>query len=195
MLKILAASAVALGALVGAAEAAPVYNWTGFYVGGFAGGLSGHTTPASDTAEGPSGLDAGLTVSYAWQTQGNWVFTPFLALPISGEKGTYASGYITSKVDWSVAGGAKLGYAVDRWLPYAFVAALVAGGSADNGTTVEKATHTGVTFGVGVDYALNDRWSVGARYAHISVGAKDYFSVPVGFQGDSFAATFNFKLQ
>ena len=42
---------------------------------------------------------------------------------------------------------------------------------------------------------LDDRWTVGARYAFISMGAQPY-SGPgnVGWQGHSIAATLNFKL-
>jgi outer membrane immunogenic protein len=198
MTRSLVVAMLALGCLGTAAQAAdwsePAYNWTGLYVGGFAGGVAGDLTPYSSSNSGPSGLDAGLTLAYAWQTQGAWVFTPFVAVPVSGQTGEYA-GSIPVRIEWAVVGGVKVGYATGRWQPYGFVAAVAGGGRAGSGGGAERHTHTGVSFGVGADYALNDRWSVGARYAHVSVGEQEYYSVPVGWQGNSFAATFAFKLQ
>jgi opacity protein-like surface antigen len=193
MLKTMFAGAVALGALVGTAEAAsppPLYDWTGFYVGAFGGGLGGRTY---EYASGPSGLDAGLTFSYSWQAHGNWVFTPFVAVPLIHQTGE-DSGFDT-RIDWAVAAGLKLGVAMGRWQPYALVGGLVAGGSADDGGPTESNTHSGIMFGLGAEYALTDRVSIGGRFVHIAVGEKEYFSVDRGWSGNSIAATVNFKLK
>jgi outer membrane immunogenic protein len=192
MYKAIAAGALALGLLTGAAQAAPVYDWTGFYLGGFVGGVSGKTDPDYDSS-GPSGFDAGLSLAYAWQTHGNWVFTPFVVVPIAGQVGTANSGYVATRIDWSVIGGVKIGYAQDRWQPYAMIAGLLAGGSADDGTLIKR-THSGLVFGVGADYALTDRWSVGARFVHITANQQDYGTM-VGFSGNSFAGTIAYKLK
>ncbi|HVY20867.1 MAG TPA: outer membrane beta-barrel protein [Bauldia sp.] len=198
MLRTLIAAALGVAALGGAAQAADwggtTYNWSGLYVGAFGGGISGTITPSSGSNSGPSGADLGLTVSYAWQSASNWVLTPFVAIPIAGQTGNYGGG-VPVRIDWSVVGGLKLGYAIDRWQPYAFVAAVTGGATATPGAS-ESHQHTGVAFGLGADYALTDRWSIGARYAHVSVGAQTYFnSFNVGWDGDSFAGTISYKLR
>jgi outer membrane immunogenic protein len=199
MFKAIVAGALALAGMGGSAFAAdanwtsPAHNWTGFYIGAFAGAASGSLTPSSGTNSGPSGADVGVTVSYAWQTPSNWVFTPFVAVPLAGQSGTFG-GSIPAHIDWAALAGLRLGYAMDRWQPYGFVAGVVGGGTGGTGGGAQHNTHSGIAFGVGIEYALTDRWAFGLRYAHVSVDQKPYFSVPVGWQADSIAATVNFKL-
>jgi outer membrane immunogenic protein len=168
------------------------YNWSGWAVSVFAGGVSGRQTGSAPTPNsGPSGADVGVSLGYSWQTPGNWVITPFVSVPFGGQTGDSSS--FDVRVDWALLGGLKLGYAVDRWQPYGFVAGLVGGATASSGGS-ESHTHSGVVLGLGVDYALTDQWAIGARYAHVSVNEQDYFSIPVGWAGDSIAATLSFKL-
>jgi outer membrane immunogenic protein len=173
--------------------AAPIsYDWTGWYVGGFIGGASGHMTDGT-TGQLFSGLDAGVHLLYNAQLANNWVISPFVAIPIPGKTDT-PGGFpgLTAKLDWAATAGVRIGYALDRWLPYAFAGGAIGGVSVDGGGGSN--THTGITLGAGFDYALSDQWTVGLRYAHVSVGSQSYFSVPVGWNGDSLAATFSFKL-
>lgn len=198
MFRTIFASALALGTMSGAASAAdlgwdsPTYDWTGLYIGAFGGGISGAVTPPSGSGSGPSGFDAGLSLGYSWQPS-NFVFTPFIAVPIAGQSGTWGS--IPVHLDWAVVGGVKIGYATGRWQPYAFVAGVTGAGTATPGLK-ESHQHTGVTFGVGAEYAVSDRWSIGLRYAHVSMNQQSYFSSgPYGWEGNSIAATVNFKLK
>jgi hypothetical protein len=46
-----------------------------------------------------------------------------------------------------------------------------------------------------VDYALDDRWSLGVRFAHVSLGKQPYGGLgSYGWDANSIAATLNFKL-
>jgi outer membrane immunogenic protein len=113
-----------------------------------------------------------------------------VVVPLPAASSTIASTPV--KIDWALVGGVRVGYAMDRWLPYALAGAVVGGGTATGGGS---ATHTGYTFGLGVDYALTDQWTVGARYAYVSMDKKLYGGAgPFGWNGNSVVATLNYKL-
>ena len=40
---------------------------------------------------GPSGADLGLHALYSFQMPGNWVFSPFVAVPLALQTGTFGS--------------------------------------------------------------------------------------------------------
>jgi outer membrane immunogenic protein len=90
--------------------------------------------------------------------------------------------------------GPRLGYAFGRWLPY------VTGGLAvgdlgfsqelhdveiffrEGGSTDE--THAGWMVGSGLQYALNDHWSVRAQYQYVDLGSVSFsYSGSAGFEG------------
>jgi opacity protein-like surface antigen len=164
------------------------FDWTGWYLGGYVGHVSGSLT-GDQTDPAVSGIDGGAQIHYNMMMDGNWVLSPFVILPIPG-----ALGDVQFRVDWALIGGARIGYAHGRLLPYAFLAGEVAGvTSVSNGSN----THAGLVAGGGVEYAVDERWTIGARYAYISMGPQDYgspFPGSIGWQGHSLAATLNFKL-
>lgn len=175
-------------------SSAPAYDWSGLWIGGHAGYVSGHVIGYGGATSGPSGADVGVHGYYNFQ-HGNWVFGPYLGVPVVQKSGSVDS-FITTKAEWAVTGGFRLGYAIDRWLPYGVIGGIVAGGKEDAGLAPMTNTHTGLAFILGVDYALTDRWAVGARYAHVSLGKEKYggASSPIGWDGDSFVATLAFRL-
>ena len=183
-------------ASVGAAFAAdrrysptPAYNWSGLWVGAEAGYVSGTATSTGVTPSTLSGADFALHAIYNYQTASNWVISPFVVVPLPTASSTIASTPV--KINWALVGGLRVGYAMDRWLPYALVGAVVGGGT----VRTYSATHTGYTFGLGVDYAVTDQWTVGARYAYVSMGAETYGGAgPFGWNGNSVVATLNYKL-
>lgn len=152
-------------------SAAPAYDWSGIWVGAQAGYVSGSLTDFTGTSSGPSGADVGLHGYYNFQ-RGNWVFGPFVELPLGQADGTTSFG-ATTKLDWGFTGGFRVGYAFDRWLPYGGLAGIVGGASETGGIAPTSNTHTGYALLLGVDYALTERWSVGARYAHVSMSKKN----------------------
>jgi outer membrane immunogenic protein len=165
------------------------HDWTGWYVGGFAGTQSGVLTQDLDGFDLFDGIDAGVQLLYQKQLPNNWVVSPFVSAPFPQVD---SSPGLKMSLNWALFGGARLGYAQGRWLPYGFLAAAVGNVSAEGGGTN---THFGFALGAGFDYALNDRWSAGARYAHTAMGARHYsgYDTSAGWNGDSFAATLTYK--
>ena len=176
-------------------SAASAYDWSGLWVGAHAGYVTGSVTgsPGVSTS-GPSGADVGIHGYYNFQ-HGNWVFGPYLGIPVVQKSGSLVAGFTTT-TEWAVTGGFRVGYAIDRWLPYGMVAGIVGGASNDTPATPNSNTHTGYALVLGVDYALTDRWAIGARYAHVSMSKETYggASSPAGWDADSVVGTVTFKL-
>jgi outer membrane immunogenic protein len=116
--------------------AAPVYDWTGFYIGGFGGG--GYGNHNVNNATGPTGLAdftanytsqgavAGGEAGYNWHS-GSYVVGLVGDLFWSGMKGNDASGFAAGSfpgvtgVDadnlrWGGTVRALAGYTLDRWM-------------------------------------------------------------------------------
>ena len=162
------------------------YDWSGLYLGGYVAHVSGHLTGDEDDPA-ISSIDGGVQLHYNMVLDGGVVVSPFVIVPVPGVVGDTAF-----TVNWALIGGARLGFAHGRWLPYAFIGAEVAGVSTE---FFGSNTHTGILGGAGFEYAIDDRWTIGGRYAYISMGAQDYGGGgSVGWQGHSIAATLNFKL-
>jgi outer membrane immunogenic protein len=177
----------------------PIFDWSGFYVGGHAGYawsdlryLSNHIagvgpcvgggfiTPCDPVNQKANGFVGGGQVGTRWQT-GTWVF---------GIEGTWAwtdlgasstsvtsPGTLTydSKVKQIYTGTAQVGYASDRALWY------VKGGYAGaqlflNSITIPGGTVgpvntnlNGWTVGTGLEYGFAPNWSLGVEYDYIQL--------------------------
>jgi outer membrane immunogenic protein len=168
--------------------AAPVFSWTGFYVGVEGGGdfRQYKDNFAGYTIDKDAGLIGGL-IGYNWQLNslvfglegdaaallgGNKAFTPS-GTPIYNN--TFNSNYaaaIRGRLGWA---------AFDRTLIY------VAGGVAFGDTKVSYATlalpsasyttsRTGYTIGVGVDYAWTNNWIGRLEYRYVDLGTGGYYN-------------------
>jgi outer membrane immunogenic protein len=81
--------------------------------------------------------------------------------------------------------GPRIGYAVDNWLPYFRIGGVFTSGTRRSTATFTDASGTasftggknfntsGFGVGVGVEYMLQDPWSVKAEYTHVSLGKGD----------------------
>jgi outer membrane immunogenic protein len=167
----------------------PVYNWTGFYVGGM-GGYGWSTN-----------LGANLTGGFAGGTfGGNAQFGNFV---VGGElEGAWADinqtvtvagiGAATDKIQAFGSVTARAGVAVDNLLIYGKGGLAVA----DNniaitalGLTVsDTQTHLGYTVGGGLEYGFSPNWSVKGEYLFAQYGSKNYFVglVPGGAPSGTF---------
>lgn len=190
-------AASAADAVITTEPAPAAYNWSGAYVGGQIGygwgndkwsfqGIN-YTVPAK-----PDGFLGGIYGGYNWQVGNGFVlgadadftFSDMKESGISGDDGgapdaRYGYG---SKIDWTAALRGRVGYGIDRFLPY------VAGGVAFAHQNVsaslsapfsESATRTGWTVGVGLDYAVTDNLIVRAEYRYSDFGKKTFS--PVGW--------------
>ncbi|CAL8973684.1 hypothetical protein RHODGE_RHODGE_00883 [Rhodoplanes serenus] len=220
MKKILLATVAAVG-MVGAASAAdlsarmpvkappviaPVFSWTGCYVGGFVGGAwAGEDVSAYDRNgvfgvgswgyKTDSSVIGGGTLGCNWQPVGSQ-----FVLGLEGEIGymslegsaydpvsfgTAFPLYSSTKVgDWYGMVTGRLGFAWDRALLYvkggaAFVdveTAIVQPGAFAASTSETKATWT---VGGGIEYALDFNWSIKAEYMYIGLNETYTVSGPV----------------
>ena len=173
--------------------AAPAFTWSGFYSGVYAGYgfddlsatvLGFNVTPLPK----PAGFFLGSAFGYNWQF-GAFVFgleadfsygniedhVTIITLPA----GTVGA---TSNLDYFATGRARVGYAFNNLLIYG------TGGVAwaHNNATVDVLTpafgarffddqrHLGWTVGGGLEYALNNRWSIKAEYLYLDLGNEAY---------------------
>jgi outer membrane immunogenic protein len=174
------------------AYAPPVYNWSGFYVGGHIGGgfeNSSWTDPftGSNDTFNNSGFLGGAQIGV--NTQFNW-----LVLGLEGDfswtsaiKGTgtdSAGDSITTSPQWTSTVTGRIGAAFDRLLVYgkggvAFAEDKSTLTDLTGASSTDTMTRVGWTAGAGLEYALTDNWSVRAEYDYLGFGSKQLnFSTP-----------------
>ncbi|WP_439360037.1 outer membrane protein [Bradyrhizobium sp. DASA03007] len=176
---------------------APIYDWSGFYIGINGGGGSAHkcwdlinvggvpiAPPVSLGCHDATGGTVGGQIGYRWQTagwvfgveaQGNWAdfkgSNANLAAPdIQNETKIDAFGLFTGQV----------GYAWNNVLLY------VKGGAAvvsdkyrafdiPTGLTIVSGSETrwGGAVGAGLEFSFAPNWSVGVEYDHLFMGDRD----------------------
>lgn len=183
-------SALTLAACAGAASAADLpprypppaykappmyqaYNWTGFYLGINGGYGWGHSTWDSTGGFDLSGGLLGATAGYNWQTS-NWVFGLEGDVDWTNIRGTTfvacAAGCQTANRWLSTVRG-RIGYSVDRFLPY-ITGGLAVGDirATTPGFPGSTATNAGWTIGAGVEVAIANNWSAKAEYLYVDLG-------------------------
>jgi outer membrane immunogenic protein len=188
--------------------AAPVYNWTGCYIGAEGGGNWGraNTTNLTGAATGLP-LTAGYNLSggLAGGTIGCNYQTGHLVIGIEGDASwTNKSGSAndiapfnlttvnTLKERWFDTVRGRIGYAWDRVLVYATAGGAFAGTNLRvtdilGNSAFDSQTRSGWTAGVGIEYAFLDNWSVKLEYLHADFGSKTYINPAQVING----ATFN----
>ncbi|MFK4825154.1 outer membrane protein [Paenochrobactrum sp. BZR 588] len=170
------------------------HSWTGAYLGFQTGYQNGsfkerfdgqhHTRNSSDGVLGGIyggynfefwnnmilGIDADLTYNSARQ---NLIYTAVIDSTTSQDFNH------ESKLEWSGAVRARLGFAMDRWMPYlagGIAFAQVKNSLYDTNFNYQDAnsTMTGWTAGVGVDYALASNTALRLEYRHTDYGRKTF---------------------
>jgi outer membrane immunogenic protein len=171
--------------------AAPIYNWTGFFIGAEGGGgwardrwtlplVAGATAASTDL----SGGTAGGVIGYNWQLPSNLVFGVEGNLDwadISGTSTCISNALLScrSKLDQMYTATGRLGYAFGPGLLY------VKGGAAwtrdsysvftiATGALAESASanRTGWTVGVGGEYMFAPNWGAKLEYDYYDFGNK-----------------------
>ncbi|MBR0872633.1 porin family protein [Bradyrhizobium tropiciagri] len=174
---------------------APVYDWTGFYIGVNGGWGSSHNcwdqTPGgvsigSDGCHDATGGTAGGQIGYRWQA-GTWVF----GLEAQGNwadfKGSNNAALFPgifnnqSKIDAFGLFTGQIGYAINNVLLYAkggaavtdnryntyFTPTGVLAGSADD-------TRWGASVGAGIEVGFAPNWTAGIEYDHLFMEDHNY---------------------
>ena len=188
------------------------YNWTGFYVGAFAGYSSGDVSDFVGPVGGlysisPKGWIGGVHAGYDYQFANRFVLGARIAVPFaSSVDGSIADPLLAGVryeggVNWAVLVTGHIGYAVGRWLPYVGIGAAFAGAEATlvnitPGTGITPGTritdsnvHVGYTLLAGVRYALTNNWWVAGQYNYVDFGSQDYSWVAgQGFRSIDFSS-------
>jgi outer membrane immunogenic protein len=145
--------------------AAPVFNWTGFYVGGHVG----YGWAEDNTGVEADGVLGGVQLGYNWQLSRNWVFG--IETDIAATDMTSAAGV---SLDYIGTVRARVGYAADRTLFY------VTGGYAYTELSTGL-TGDGYALGAGIEYAFSRNWSAKVEYM--------FHNLDFGAAGDIDAST------
>ncbi|MBR1124630.1 outer membrane beta-barrel protein [Bradyrhizobium lablabi] len=213
MKKIALAAAAASLLLTGAASAAdmaprytkapppvvaPIYNWTGFYIGINGGGgwadkcwdifndVGFPIAPFREGCHTASGGTVGGQIGYRWQAA-QWVF----GLEAQGNwadfKGSNASLFFApgaainrTKVDAFGLFTGQVGYAWNNFLWYVKGGAAVTNDKYEGiiggtGIVFDRAEETrwGAAVGTGIEYGFGPGWSLGIEYNHLFMGHRD----------------------
>ena len=197
-LALLAATALSTGTaqIAFAAPAPPVYNWTGFYIGGYAGYGWGRTTArdvgnnnglpwyilGTEFSAKPNSFIGGAQTGY------NFQFNQFV-LGMEADVGyfrlngsalydntpAHSDTSVVSSGTYAATVRGRFGYAFDRTLVY------VTGGGFFTNESVQVVSfstfispntsmRSGWTLGGGLEYALSQNWSVKGEYLHYDLG-------------------------
>jgi Opacity protein and related surface antigens len=153
----------------------PVYNWTGAYAGlygGYGWGGSSFSAPISTGSFDLSGGVLGGTLGYNYQV-GQAVFGLEGDMGWSNIGGSTACGGTSCETrnNWLGTVRGRLGYAVDRFMPY------ITGGAAfgDIKTSVAgvgdaSETRVGWTLGGGIEAAIAGPWTAKLEYLYVDLG-------------------------
>lgn len=152
---------------------APLYNWTGLYLGINGGGAWGTSGWDSTGDFDLSGGLIGVTAGFNWQ-YGRWVFGVEGDVDWSNVKGdTFAfcaSGCETSNT-WLATARGRVGYAFDRFMPY-FTGGLALGDIRAHTPSFagKDETNAGWTVGAGLEFALFGTFTAKAEYLYVDLG-------------------------
>ena len=176
---------------------APIYDWTGFYIGANGGwGQSRNcwdfVAPGAVFAGGCGDRSGGLIggqIGYRWQT-GGWVF----GLEAQGDWADLSNTRLSlidptfstrTRTDGIGLFTGQIGYAWNAALFYVKGGAAVTSNTFDILTTIggvnvasANSTRWGGAIGVGFEYGFTPNWSFGVEYDHLFMGdANNSFSV------------------
>jgi outer membrane immunogenic protein len=171
---------------------APVFSWTGFYIGAHVG--TGWGTTESEFSAVSFPISQTQTNGFLGGVQGgyNWQVSPWAVIGVeadfswSGVKGTSPCIVVlacSTDHDWYTTVAGRFGVTSDRALFYvkggvAWAQTTYAASIGGFTTSVDE-TRVGALFGTGIEYAFLPGWSAKVEYNYIDFG-KDDFNFAVG---------------
>ena len=169
---------------------APIYDWTGFYIGGNGGWGSSHSCwdtvdpfgiNVADGCRSRSGGLVGGQIGYRWQA-GQWVFGLEAQgdwADLSNQRVSLLNPLFSTRTSTDGIGlfTGQIGYAWNATLFYVKGGAAVTSNSFSILTTLTNvelasvsATRWGGTVGVGLEYGFTPNWTFGVEYNHLFMG-------------------------
>jgi outer membrane immunogenic protein len=152
---------------------APMYTWTGFYVGINGGGGWGRSQWDGIDRFNISGGMIGATVGYSWQIN-QFVVGAEGDIDWSGVKGNtnfLCPTGCETRNSWLATARARVGYGVDRFLPY-LTGGLAFGDirASVPGFPGGSITNAGWTLGGGLEFAVAPNVSIKGEYLYVDLG-------------------------
>ncbi|HEY0219777.1 MAG TPA: outer membrane protein [Afipia sp.] len=160
------------------AYVAPIYNWSGFYIGAHVGGAFGGDNGVSDftglgtlSSNRKSAFLGGGQAGYNYQLAPNWlvgVEGDFSGLSSSDRNFVSAGAAFRDRTDWLASVTGRLGYTWGPGLIYAKggVAFRDSGGLAGTVPFQTDRNDTGYTIGGGLEYMFAPAWSAKIEYQY-----------------------------
>ncbi|MDO9412376.1 MAG: porin family protein [Pseudolabrys sp.] len=155
---------------------APVFSWTGFYIGAHGG--YGWSRFSGDAGFGPESVTGrgwlgGGQIGYNYQINQFVIGAEIDAAwaDVKREE-PFLAGSVRLKNDYFITATARIGYAFDRTLVYGKIGAAWTRDKWDasdglGGTATASNNRTGWAFGAGVEYALWSNWSAKLEYNYL----------------------------
>ena len=178
------------------AYAAPIYNWTGFYIGGHIGGafsgdnnFNGLTTGNNNDGRFLGGVQGGADYQFA----PNWVLGvegQYSWLGNNNNGVIFPGGFIYNNNQRAIGSAtARVGYTWGPGLLYVkggyaysdYSQSLTVGG-VPTAFTLNSSHHDGYTVGAGVEYMFAPSWSAKLEYMYYNFGRTN-FVTPVVLSG------------
>jgi outer membrane immunogenic protein len=174
---------------------APIYNWTGFYIGGHIGGaFAGNNSLTGSDGRFLGGIQGGA--DYQFST--NWVIgveAQYSWLASNNNGVLFPGGtLVTSNSDQLGSVTGRLGYAWGPALLYAKGGYAwkdgdnlgVTIGGLPAAFTTDGSHRDGYTVGGGLEYMFAPSWSAKIEYQYYNFGSTTFTSGPVGIFGSRF---------
>jgi len=163
----------------------PGFDWTGYYAG-LQAGYGWGESDISVTEDAPFSISTDIDGGFVGgHVAGLWQFDQAVIgaeaeLNYSSIDGKAESGLgsiFGTDVKWFGSVNAKAGFAMDRVLVYGVGGVAFAGietSQVAGASFASTRTNVGWTVGAGVDYALTDKFIVGAQYRYYDFGSEHY---------------------
>lgn len=154
---------------------APVYDWTGLYVGIQGGYAWTRLTEPDGFEEDFDGGALGAHAGFNFQ-HGDFVYGIEGDFNYNWNENTYFPGGVPVDVgvDWDGSVRARLGYAWDRTLIYGTGGVAFANGYIEAPGFDESESFVGWTIGAGVEHAFLDNVSARLEYRYSDFGSEDF---------------------
>jgi outer membrane immunogenic protein len=164
----LAADMATRGPVYKAPAVAPLFNWTGFYIGAHAGYGWGDASGFST-----NGWFGGGQLGVNYQFAPNWVWG--VEADISGADVSGGNAAVQRfKTDIFGTARLRLGYTVDRAMFYGTGGLAWADSNASLAGVSDSSANVGWALGAGIEYAFAPNWTAKIEYMHMAFGNDDY---------------------